>query len=74
MGTIVADHMARQLEITNRQDSTIAAIVDRILKLPNIGGPSEVQSRFADNAMGVRRSIKLEFPRFSSDDLEGWLY
>lgn len=76
-GTIIAEHMVRQQEIMLQQDTVIAAIADRVLKLPKFEGPegpSDSQHFNTNDAANVRHSIKLDFPRFTDDGPEGWQY
>lgn len=74
---IIVGHMACQQKVTLRQNSTIAVIADRVLKWSrdgDQGGSSRGQQPFSGDGSNVKRSIKLDFPCFASDDPEGWLY
>lgn len=69
--------MARQMEITNRQDAIITPIVESILKLASNdrrGGPRGEFLGGGDSS-GIRcTSVKLDFPNFTGEDPEGLLY
>lgn len=74
LGAIIAEQTARQTEITQQQNTAIAALEESVLKLTKEGdqGPSGF---FKAKSSHERRPLmKLDFPQFSDDDPEGWIY
>lgn len=77
---LIADQTARVTEVACRQDVIISNIRDRLFELSGLVKKlqhSPGTSREADGFYGVHqtaRGIKLDFPRFSSKDPEGWLF
>lgn len=76
LATITADQNKRLTDVTIRHDLAISNICDelgevkQLLKVfsGNIGGKG-----FDQNSKGLRL-IKLDLPKFSGDDPQGWLY
>lgn len=73
---ITADQTKRVTDVTKRHDVAIANIYEELNEVKQLirnfqGGSSSREAEFNPK---VLRSIKLDLPRFTRDDPQGWLY
>lgn len=70
---IFDEQTARQTEIILCQDATIAAMAETVLKLTS-GEQRAFPFDTKGDPINIKHTIKLNFPRFTEEDPEGWLY
>lgn len=78
LSKILNDQTSRLREITRRQNTVISNITDQLLNLTKVVKQLQLSLGLELSCEGsghwVTHTIKLDFPKFSGVDVEGWLF
>lgn len=76
LAAIMADHNARLTSITWRHDVAISNICEELVEVRNLlkNLHSGSGRKGIETGLKTPRTIKMDLPRFSGEDPQGWLY